>query len=129
MSEALIGARVRIVSGPCAGFVGVVTATKKHPAKADVTIGEYRIAFDPPAYLPTADSRPPGRGLAAADRFYGGRKMTADDQTTKAALVRGGFCVLGSSMETNRASQSGLYHPVEDLSKRIRDGCQFSRTF
>jgi hypothetical protein len=54
MSEALIGARVRIVSGPCAGFVGVVTATKKHPAKADVTIGEYRIAFDPPAYLPTA---------------------------------------------------------------------------
>jgi hypothetical protein len=33
MGEAMVGARVRIVSGRCAGFIGVVTATKKHPPK------------------------------------------------------------------------------------------------
>jgi hypothetical protein len=68
-------------------FIGVVTATKKHPAKADAAIGEYRVSVQPAGLL--ADSRQPERDLVAADRFCGRREMSATAQTTKAVPVKG----------------------------------------
>lgn len=53
MSE-LVGARVRIAAGPCAGAIGVVTEVKRAPGNPKVIVGEFRVEFEPPVYLPTA---------------------------------------------------------------------------
>lgn len=41
----LVGQRVKILTEPCAGLAGTVTAEKR-----GVT-GEFRVAFDPPAHV------------------------------------------------------------------------------
>jgi hypothetical protein len=53
MSEALIGARVQVLAGACAGLVGAVTDIKRHANKVGETNAEYRLEFRPPAHVPT----------------------------------------------------------------------------
>jgi hypothetical protein len=56
-SQEFIGKRVRVISGPAAGHVGVVTEAKVVRLSADSSLektGEFRIEFTPPIYLASA---------------------------------------------------------------------------
>jgi hypothetical protein len=50
--SSLIGTRVCITSGLCAGQLGVIRGAKEHPARADTALTEYQIEFSPPLRLP-----------------------------------------------------------------------------
>jgi hypothetical protein len=47
--SALLGQRVKVLTGPCSGLIGVVTEVKR--AVSGALTGELRVAFSPPVRI------------------------------------------------------------------------------